>query len=70
MNHTENLNLNLPESTDYVNIEDLNDNAEAIDDALQALLPAVSASDNGKFLRVVNGEWAAATIASASGGSY
>ena len=70
MNHTENLNLKLPESTDYVNIDDLNDNAEAIDDALQALLPAVSASDNGKFLRVVNGEWAAATIASASGGSY
>lgn len=70
MNHTENLNLKLPELTDYVDVGDLNDNAEAIDDALQALLPAVTASDNGKFLRVVNGEWAAATIASASGGSY
>ena len=32
-------------------------------------LPAVTASDNGKFLRVVSGAWAAAEIASANGGS-
>ena len=33
-------------------------------------LPAVTASDNGKFLRVVNGAWAAAEIANANGGSF
>ena len=33
-------------------------------------LPAVTASDNGKFLRVVNGSWAAVEIANANGGSF
>lgn len=33
-------------------------------------LPTVSASDNGKFLRVVSGAWAAAAIANANGGSF
>ena len=33
-------------------------------------LPAVTASDNGKFLRVVNGAWAAETIPTYQGGSY
>ena len=33
-------------------------------------LPAVTTSDNGKFLRVVNGAWAAAEIANANGGSF
>ena len=33
-------------------------------------LPTVTASDNGKFLRVVNGAWAAAEIANANGGSF
>lgn len=33
-------------------------------------LPAVTSSDNGKFLQVVNGAWAAATIPSANGGSF
>ena len=33
-------------------------------------LPAVTASDNGKFLRVVNGAWAAVKIANANGGSF
>ena len=33
-------------------------------------LPAVTASDNGKFLRVVNGAWAAVEIANANGGSF
>ena len=33
-------------------------------------LPAVTASDNGKFLRVVSGAWAAAKIANANGGSF
>lgn len=33
-------------------------------------LPTVTASDNGKFLRVVNGAWAAVEIANANGGSF
>ena len=33
-------------------------------------VPAVTASDNGKFLRVVNGAWSAETIPSANGGSF
>ena len=33
-------------------------------------LPTVTASDNGKFLRVVNGTWAAETVPSYQGGSY
>ena len=33
-------------------------------------VPAVAASDNGKFLRVVNGAWAAVAIANANGGSF
>lgn len=33
-------------------------------------VPAVTASDNGKFLRVVSGAWAAVTIADANGGSF
>lgn len=32
--------------------------------------PPVTAADNGKFLRVVNGAWAAAEISSANGGSF
>ena len=41
---------------------------EAVDIANS--LPTVTASDNGKFLRVVNGAWAAAEIASAGGVSF
>lgn len=37
---------------------------------LTGLLPAVTTSDNGKFLRVVDGAWAAATVASANGVSF
>ena len=33
-------------------------------------LPTVSASDNGKFLRVVDGAWAASTVPSANGQSF
>ena len=33
-------------------------------------LPAVTASDNGKVLRVVSGAWAAAAIPAASGVSF
>lgn len=34
---------------------------------IDAALPAVTASDNGKILRVVNGVWAAAQLSSANG---
>ena len=33
-------------------------------------VPSVTASDNGKFMRVVNGAWSAETIPSANGGSF
>ena len=33
-------------------------------------LPAVTTADNGKFLRVVSGAWAAAEIPNANGGSF
>lgn len=33
-------------------------------------VPAVTAADNGKFLRVVNGAWAAVEITNANGGSF
>ena len=34
------------------------------------VLPQVAASDNGKFLRVVSGAWAAVSISDAHGGSF
>ena len=33
-------------------------------------LPTVTSTDNGKFLRVVNGAWAAETVSAWQGGSY
>nr|DAM60384.1 MAG TPA: hypothetical protein [Bacteriophage sp.] len=33
-------------------------------------VPSVTTADNGKFLRVVNGAWAAVTIDNANGGSF
>jgi len=37
---------------------------------LSGLLPAVTASDNGQFLRVADGAWAATTVANANGVSF
>lgn len=37
---------------------------------LPGLLPTITTSDNGKFLRVVNGAWAAATVENANGVSF
>ena len=48
-------------------IGDVRDNKEAWG---KKELPAVTASDNGKFLRVVNGAWSAETIPNANGGSF
>ena len=39
-------------------------------EGLTGLLPTVTTADNGKFLRVVNGAWAAVTIDNANGGSF
>ena len=44
--------------------------AKAVWDALIERVPSVTAADNGKFLRVVNGAWAAAEIANANGGNF
>ncbi len=33
-------------------------------------LPSVTAADNGKFLRVVAGAWAAASVPNANGGNF
>lgn len=67
MTYTTNLNLKKPEYSDTADIKDINDNMDTIDAALAAALPSVTSSDNGKFLRVVEGVWAAATIANANG---
>lgn len=48
-------------------IGDVRDNKEAWG---KKELPAVTASDNGKFLRVVNGAWSAEKIPSANGGGF
>ena len=46
------------------------DFTEATVTGLSGLLPTVTASDNGKFLRVVNGAWSAATVENANGVSF
>nr|DAM93321.1 MAG TPA: hypothetical protein [Caudoviricetes sp.] len=48
-------------------IGDVRDNKEAWG---KKELPAVTASDNGKFLRVVSGAWAAVSISDANGVSF
>lgn len=44
--------------------------AQTVEIADGSLLPAVTAADNGKFLRVVSGAWAAAEIQSANGVNF
>lgn len=48
-------------------IGDVRDNKEAWS---KKELPAVTISDNGKFLRVVNGAWAAVSISDANGVNF
>lgn len=42
MTYTENYKLNKPDRTDFVNINDLNDNADAIDAQMKANATAIS----------------------------
>ena len=46
------------------------DFSESTVTGLSGLLPTITTSDNGKFLRVVNGKWAAATVENANGVSF
>ena len=39
-------------------------------EAVDGEVPSVTASDNGKFLRVVSGAWTAVEIENANGGSF
>jgi membrane protein involved in colicin uptake len=48
MQYTENYNLKLPDTTDFYNIADFNDNAQTIDEAMQAT--ASSASTNAEAI--------------------
>lgn len=48
----------------------LNNAFERIGSSTANILPAVTASDNGKFLMVVNGNWTKAAIPSATGVSF
>ena len=48
-------------------VGDVRDNKEAWG---KKELPAVTTSDNGKFLRVVSGAWAAVLISDANGVSF
>lgn len=41
-----------------------------VDTSIQTAIPKVTADDNGKIMRVVNGAWAAVQIANANGGSF
>ena len=46
------------------------DLADDVQTSLVREVPSVTASDNGKFLRVVSGAWTAVEIANANGGSF
>lgn len=54
-------------ATNYVDEVEVNGQTYGIRDKN---LPSVAPSDNGKFLRVVNGAWTAIAIANANGGSF
>lgn len=41
-----------------------------VNDKIDVILPSVTSLDNGKFLRVVNGAWAAASVSNANGVSF
>ena len=51
-------------------IASLNSSGKVPNTQLPTELPAVTSSDNGKVLRVVDGAWAASSIPSATGVSF
>lgn len=55
-------------STDLV--QSVNGQTGAVTIPIPTVLPSVTASDNGKFLRVVSGAWAAQTVPSAESNSF
>lgn len=66
--YTTNYNLKKPEGTDFINVQDLNDNADAIDSAILAEKQAVMEWAKGTFSNpnlLINGgfdEWSRGTI--------
>ena len=46
------------------------DGSYTVNVEIPEVVPSVTTADNGKFLRVVNGAWAAVEIANANGGSF
>lgn len=73
-NATENWEIiesNMVPTTRTINNKPLSSNITLTANDVNALPNvAVTASDNGKFLRVVNGKWAAATVENANGVSF
>ncbi len=54
----------------YYNINNGNIEQILLTEISDRTLPTVTTADNGKFLRVVNGAWAAATVDNANGGAF
>lgn len=54
MQYTENYSMNKPESTDYVNVDDLNDNADTIDTQLHSHELAISTLQNRPTIKTVS----------------
>lgn len=66
-----NLDVGVPSSfTKKATFNSIVDFSNATVSGLSGLLPTVSTSNNGQFLRVVNGAWAAATVENANGVSF
>lgn len=64
-----NLIINVLTKNEYDGLTPSSDELYLITDDDNSL-PAVTSSDNGKVLRVVNGAWAAASLPSANGNSF
>lgn len=56
--------------TDEKTSDTLSESKAYTDEKVKEGLPAVSASDNGKFLRVSNGKWAAEAVSNAEEASF
>ena len=56
--------------TDYITEVPVTSVNGKIGDVTVSEMPSVTVSDNGKFLRVVSGAWAAVSLSDAHGGSF